>query len=70
MSASGRARREAIRMLAAERLTPGDKTADIAADLRIGIRQVEKWHSTFNHGGIKALRSKGPHTVSRTSAGR
>jgi transposase len=45
-------------MLAAEWLAAGDKTADIAADLRVGVRQVEKWRSAWRHGGIEALGSK------------
>lgn len=52
-------------MAAAQRFAAGDKTADIAADLRVGVRQVEKWRSAFHHGGIEALRSKGPHTAER-----
>jgi hypothetical protein len=57
-------------MAAAQRFAAGDKTADIAADLRVGVRQVEKWRSAFHHGGIEALRSKGPHTAERRAAGR
>jgi transposase len=55
-------------MLAAERFAAGDKTADIAAELRVGVRQVEKWRSAWNRGGVEALRSKGPHTSERLSA--
>jgi transposase len=54
-------------MVAAERFAAGDRTVDIATDLRVGIRQVEKWRSTWNHEGIDALRSKGPATVERLS---
>jgi transposase len=46
-------------MLAAERFAAGDTTADIAADLRVGVRQVEKWRSAWRHGGTRALRSTG-----------
>jgi hypothetical protein len=65
LSAAGRARPEQVRMAAAQRFAAGDKTADIAADLRVGVRQVEKWRSAFHHRGIEALRSKGPHTAER-----
>ena len=55
-------------MRAAERFAAGDKTADIAAGLRVGVRQVEKWRSAWRHGGIEALRSKGhPGTPERLS---
>jgi transposase len=52
-------------MRAAERFARGDKTADIAADERIGLRQAEKWRSAWRHGGIQAVRSTGPHTRER-----
>jgi transposase len=55
-------------MQAAERFAAGDKTADIAADLRVGVRQVEKWRSAWNRGGVEALRSKGPYTSERLSS--
>src|SRR3954447_4338956 len=57
LNAAARQRREAVRMQAAERFAAGDKTTDIAADLRVGVRQVEKWRSAWRHGGTQALRS-------------
>jgi transposase len=59
LNAAARQRREAVRMRAVERFAAGDKTTDIAADLRVGVRQVEKWRSAWRHGGVQALRSKG-----------
>jgi putative transposase len=65
LTAAERQRREAVPMRAAERFARGDKTADIAADERIGLRQAEKWRSAWRHGGIQAVRSTGPHTRER-----
>lgn len=68
LNAAARQRREAVRMRAAERFAAGDKTADIAAELRVGVRQVEKWRSAWRHGGTEALRSRGhPGTPERLS---
>jgi putative transposase len=61
------AKRERVRLDAAERFARGDKTADIARDLRVGVRQVEKWRSTWRRGGAQALHSKGPMAVERLS---
>jgi hypothetical protein len=47
LDAVGRQRREAVRMRAVERLAAGDKAADSAADLRMGVRQVEKRRSVM-----------------------
>ncbi|WP_111833444.1 helix-turn-helix domain-containing protein [Actinomadura madurae] len=33
----------------------------MASELRVGLRQVEKWRRTWREGGAEALRSKGPH---------
>ncbi|WP_331738850.1 helix-turn-helix domain-containing protein [Embleya sp. NBC_00896] len=43
----------------------GEKTAEIAAELRVGKRQVEKWRRAWREGGLDALRSKGPMSVER-----
>ena len=57
-------------MDAAERFARGEKTSDVAAELRVGVRQVEKWRKAWREGGTQALRSKGPHAVERLSPGR
>lgn len=57
------AAREQLRLEAAERFAGGEKTADIASELRVGERQVEKWRRTWREGGAEALRSKGPMCV-------
>lgn len=54
-------------MDAAERFARGEKTVDVAAELRVGVRQVEKWRKAWREGGTQALRSKGPHAVERLS---
>jgi transposase len=61
------AKRQQVRFQAAERFARGDHTADIARDLRVGVRQVEKWRSAWRTGGTEALRSKGPASVERLS---
>lgn len=33
----------------------------IAAELRVGLRQVEKWRRAWGEGGAEALGSRGPH---------
>jgi transposase len=48
-----------VRLEAAERFERGDRTSEIAADLRVGVRSVEKWRQTWREGGVDALRSKG-----------
>jgi transposase len=61
------AKRERVRLAAAERFARGDTTEDIAHDLRIGVRSVERWRRTWREGGIQALRSKGPMASERLS---
>jgi Homeodomain-like domain len=39
-------KREQVRLQAAERFARGKKTADIARELRVGIRSVERWRRT------------------------
>jgi putative transposase len=62
------AKREQVRLAAAERFARGDHTADIARDLRITERSVERWRRTWREGGTEALRSKGPVSTERLSA--
>jgi transposase len=62
------AKRERVRLEAAERFARGTKTVDIARQLRVGKRQVEKWRSAWRTGGVQALRSKGPMSAERLGA--
>ena len=59
--------RERVRLDAGARFEQGEKTTDIAAALRVGVRQVEKWRRDWREGGLEALRSKGPLSVERLS---
>ena len=53
-------------MAAGQRFAAGDKTADIAADLRVGVRQVEKWLPSSSRGWPPSSNAGLPHTVSTT----
>jgi putative transposase len=67
LSPAGQARREQVRLEAAERFERGETTAEIAADLRVTVRSVERWRKAWRQGGIEALRSKGPVSRERLS---
>jgi transposase len=69
MTAAGRDRREQVRMQAAQCFAEGRPNARIAAELRVGLRQVEKWRRAWREGGVEALRSKGPHGRPRLDQG-
>ncbi|MFD7654539.1 helix-turn-helix domain-containing protein [Actinosynnema sp. NPDC059797] len=55
------------RLQAGERFARGEKTTAVAAELRVGVRQVEKWRRSWREGGMDALRSAGPMSVERLS---
>lgn len=59
--------RERVRLEAGARFARGEKTADIAVELRVGLRQVEKWRRSWREGGLDGLRSAGPLSVERLS---
>jgi transposase len=59
--------RERIRFQAGAQFERGDKTTDIAAAWRAGVRQVEKGRRTWREGGLDALRSAGPVSTERLS---
>ena len=61
--------RERVRLEAGARFERGEKTAEVAAVLRVGVRQVEKWRRSWREGGVDALRSAGPVSVERLSPG-
>lgn len=65
MTDAGRHRREQVRMRAAQWFGEGRPNAWIAAELRVGLRQVEKWRQAWRRGGAEGLRSKGPHGRAR-----
>src|SRR5690348_7955149 len=59
LTAGRRAAREGIRLEAGRRFVRGDRTSDIAKDLRVSVRAVEQWRRDRREGGLEALRSKG-----------
>ena len=60
MDAAGRARREALRVLAIELLGDELSVEEVARRLRVSVRSVYRWRSAFDRGGTAALASKGP----------
>ncbi|WP_207944784.1 winged helix-turn-helix domain-containing protein [Actinomadura rubrisoli] len=52
-------------MQAAQWFGEGRPNAWIATELRVGVRQVEKWRQAWRQGGAEALRSRGPHRRQR-----
>jgi transposase len=67
MTRAEQAAREQVRMQAAALFERGESISKVAAALRVGVRQVEKWHSSWVKGGNEALRSKGPQSTPRLS---
>ncbi|WP_131740288.1 winged helix-turn-helix domain-containing protein, partial [Actinomadura roseirufa] len=65
MTDAGRQRREQVRMQAAQWFGEGRASTWIAVELRVGLRQVEKWRRAWREGGAGALRSRGPHRRQR-----
>lgn len=60
LSAEGRAKREAVRMRAAEWFAQRVPVAEIASRLRVSINSVYVWRRRWKAGGRAALVSKGP----------
>jgi putative transposase len=60
-------RRERLRLAAAGRFASGDKTGEIARDLRVSAGSVRRWRRAWRDGGTEALRSKGPVSRERLS---
>ncbi|MEU0040626.1 winged helix-turn-helix domain-containing protein [Streptomyces sp. NPDC006333] len=54
-----RTTRERLRLQAVERFEVGQKTAEIAAALRISVRSVERWRRAWRGGGEAGVLSKG-----------
>ncbi|WP_443732491.1 IS630 family transposase [Streptomyces coriariae] len=67
LTAERRATRERIRMEAGRRFERGDRTSDIAKDLRVSERSVEQWRRNWREGGLEGLRSKGPAKLPKLS---
>jgi transposase len=60
--------RERVRLEAAARFERHESISHVARVLRVGVRQVEKWRSTWRHSGTEALRSAGPQSSPRLGA--
>ncbi|GAA1122727.1 winged helix-turn-helix domain-containing protein [Streptomyces javensis] len=67
LTAERRAAREGIRLEAGHRFARGDKTSDIAKDLRVSERSVEQWRRNWREGGMESLKSKGPAKLPKLS---
>ncbi|MEO3807172.1 winged helix-turn-helix domain-containing protein [Nonomuraea sp. B1E8] len=60
MTAQERARREHVRMRAADRFAEGATDAQVAVGFRISRMSASRWRRAFEAGGREALLSKGP----------
>ncbi len=65
LTAERRAAREGIRLEAGLRFARGDRTSDIAKDLRVSERSVEQWRRNWREGGMEGLKSKGRRSLTR-----
>jgi transposase len=60
LTAAGRARREVLRLQAAQLFMAGVGAAEIAERLRVSQNAVYVWRRRWTAGGAAALRSRGP----------
>jgi transposase len=60
LTEQARARREQVRMQAADRFAEGAGDAEVAREFRVSRMAANRWHRTFDAGGRDALVSKGP----------
>ena len=60
LTAEGRARREKVRLAAAEMFAQDADPALIARSLRVSTKSVYQWRRAWRPGGQEALASKGP----------
>src|SRR5690349_8613217 len=67
LTAERRAARERIRLEAGQRFARGDRTSDIAKDLRVSVRSGEQWRRDWREGSMEGLRSKGPAKLPKLS---
>nr|WP_234443202.1 helix-turn-helix domain-containing protein [Streptomyces cellulosae] len=52
--------REWIRLEAARRFAAGASNAEVAKDLRVSVRSVQRWRRAWHDAGTEGLRSAGP----------
>ncbi|MFB8172594.1 winged helix-turn-helix domain-containing protein [Kitasatospora purpeofusca] len=60
MTATGRERRESVRMQAAELFERRVKPPEVARRLRVSPKSAYQWHQLWQEGGAQALASRGP----------
>jgi len=60
LTAQGRARREQVRLRAAEMFAQDAGAGDVARALRVSTKSVYQWRRAWRAGGGAALMSKGP----------
>ena len=60
LTAEGRARREKVRLQAAQMFEQGIKPAQVARLLRVSTKSAYQWRRGWRTGGEAALASKGP----------
>jgi transposase len=60
LTAEGRARREAVRLRAAEMFAQDADPVQVARSLRVSTKSVYQWRRAWRTGGQEALASKGP----------
>jgi transposase len=60
LTAEGRARREKVRLQAAEMFAQDADPAQIARSLRVSAKSVYQWRRAWRAGGQESLASKGP----------
>src|SRR5579863_2765332 len=59
LTADGRRRRELVRLAAVEKFEQRVPAADIAAELRVSERSVQRWRRAWEAGGVSGLASRG-----------
>jgi transposase len=59
LTAEGRRRREEVRLAAVEKFEQRVPAAEIAAELRVSERSVQRWRRAWESGGAPGLASKG-----------
>jgi putative transposase len=60
LTAAGRARREKVRLQAAEWFAEGVEPPEVARRLRVSCNSTYVWRRCWRAGGVTALASKGP----------
>jgi transposase len=59
--------RERIRMEAAERFAAGASNVEVAKDLRVSVRSVQRWRRAWHDASAEGLRSAGPVSLPKLS---